>query len=88
MKVPEFTPHVPPPAGAFGAGQSWLVGYEPLSALVSGVQGKPSRAPEVPMHVPLAHTPGVPPAHIEQVLTGSMAPVRYIFDWSGRFRLL
>src|SRR5262245_15759462 len=48
-------------AGAFGGGQSWLVGYAPLSAFVSGVHVKPLRVP--PLHVPLAHTPGVPPTH-------------------------
>src|SRR5439155_16803194 len=57
-----------------------------LSALDSGVQGMPFRGP--PPHVPLPQTPGVPPTQVEQVRTGSMAPVRYICELSGRVRLL
>jgi len=57
-----------------------------LSAFVSGVQLRPLRGPVE--QVPLPHTPGVPPAQVEQTLTGSIAPVRKISDWRGRPKLV
>src|SRR5207247_3077885 len=84
MKVADGVPQVVV-AGAFGGGQSWLVGYAPLSALVSGVHASVLRVP--PLQVPLPHTPGVPPVQVAHTATGASEPVRKILESRGKFRL-